>query len=353
MPTELIQTILSLLSLVDCVRTASVCKTWNTSYNSMPESKYFPLLLHFPLDTSCCKLLDPFYGQEHSISMKWLRSDGRLKLHFSKHGWIIVSDRSCSLFILNPLTRDAIKLPPLSEEELHSMSFSFSSVPTSSDCMVFGVFGSTVKAWRCGWVNWCQREVEGMNVHDAFRASFASPVVFCDKLYCLGRRGHLVVYDPNKNTSQLLENPRRIRSPGGTVPGEKEFYLLELDRELVCIFKGSKIKSVSVYKLDQSKKAWVKLPRFGDKTVFLSCRGSLWRPSEKKEYTNGILFPRFYVENNMDMAFYSMQNRTFQAKFCDMEELMNCAWFEPNLTRMRKQTKNKMDSKEYGYISNE
>jgi hypothetical protein len=311
---------------------ASVCKIWNTICNSMIESKSFHLLLHFPLDTSCCKLLDPFHRQEYSISMKWLRSEGRLKLHFSKHGWIIVSDRSC-LFILNPLTREVIELPPLSKKELHSMSFSISSVPTSLDCMVFGTFGSTVKVWRHGCANWCQSEVEGMSAHNAFRSSFASSVFFGGKLFCLGRRGHVVVYDPKENKSKLLENPNRLHFRRENIPGEMEFYLLELDRELVCIFKGRRLKSMSVYKLYGSRKACVKLRSFGDKTVFLSRRGALWRPSKKKEYANGILFPRFDVEGNNDVAFYSMKKRTFQAKFKDMKELMNCAWFEPNMTR--------------------
>ncbi|XP_078178896.1 F-box/kelch-repeat protein At1g57790-like [Carex rostrata] len=341
LPEEMVQELFSLLPLPDRIRLASVCKSLNSFSKYIQDSKVFPWLM-CSLDCGSLKFFDTFYGVEHSLQMKWLGSDGKLTFHFSKDGWIIASDRKPyiglpSLFILNPLTKQGIKLPSVHIYEDEYMPFSFSSVPTNSDCIVLRVFTNSwscvLYTWHRGLTKWKSVKIDLSD--NLFRPTSASPVFLNGEFYILGREGDLLVFNPITKKYRFLNISVPVHSHWDPIKQE-DFYLLELAGKLICVLKESMMASHAVYKLDQIKGVWVELDNLGEMTAFLSCRNSLSRPSTHRMYANGMLFPRFYREERKKPMFYSMQNRAFQPMSDDTREIMNCVWFEPNLFIIKK-----------------
>ncbi|XP_078178897.1 F-box/kelch-repeat protein At1g57790-like [Carex rostrata] len=250
--------------------------------------------------------------------MKWLGSDGKLTIHFSKDGWIIASNRKWSLFILNSLTKQGIKLP-LSvltwSYMINKVIFSFSSVPTDSDCIVLGVCTYFRSCELCAWH---RRQLSSNRGYvdlsgNLFRPTSASPVFIKGEFYILGREGDLLVFNPITKKLRFLSIPVPIHSRRGSEIKEEDCYLPDLaGDQLIYVLKESTMASYVVYRLDQSKMIWVELDDLGDMTAFLSPRSSMLRLSRNKMYVNGMLFPKFYGKGRKKPVFFSIQNHAFQ-----------------------------------------
>lgn len=280
--------------------------------------------------------------------MEWLGSYGKLTFHCSKDGWFIASDRNKSLFILNPLTREGIKLPPLRNYWISHMSFSFSSVPTNSNCIVLGVQANysycLLYTWRRGldhWIEECIKFTDDDN-DDPFCPELVGPVFFRDEFYILGTKGDFLVFNPTTEKHQFLNMLAPIHSEAVLDTRKEECYLLQLDGELIYVFKSRMIETYSVYKLDRSKMVWMELKDLKGMTAFLSCGSSIMRPSMNRVYANGMLFPRIYGDGSKRPVFYSVQNDAWQLKSEDTKEIMNCIWFEPNLLASKSKRIRKM-----------
>ncbi|KAJ3688010.1 hypothetical protein LUZ61_017174 [Rhynchospora tenuis] len=338
-PVDIVQELLSFLPLPDRIRLVSVCKAWIPFTKSIQDSEDFPWLM-CSSDCGSLKFFDTFHGVENSLQMEWLGSDGKLALHFSKDGWVIASDRKNSLFLFNPLTRQGIQLPStLSDHWLLYMPFSFSSVPTNSDCIVLAVWNTfdscTLITWHRGRVTWKSQHVEFQD--DLFRVASTCPVFYNDEFYILGRKGDLLIFNPITKECRFLNITVPVHFWG--VPGiRKDCYLLEFRGELIYVLQESMTASYVVYKLDQSKMVWAELDDLGDMTTFLSSKNCMSRQSRDRLYANGLLFPRFHGDDGNRPVLYSMQSHAFEPKPKDMKEIMNCLWFEPNL-RIRKSKK--------------
>lgn len=93
---------------MDRIRLASVCKNWSSTSVPICETK----------------------------TLDEVRVHDYLALHFSKDGWLVV-------FIMNLFTDDEIvESPPMIYVSYCFDDISFSSVPTSSGCVLFGISGS-------------------------------------------------------------------------------------------------------------------------------------------------------------------------------------------------------------------
>ncbi|KAI3944283.1 hypothetical protein MKW98_016513, partial [Papaver atlanticum] len=56
----------------------------------------------------------------------------------SKGGWLLMSKGFINMFFYNPFTKATIKLPDLPADNI-GRGIAFSSLPTSSDCVVFAI----------------------------------------------------------------------------------------------------------------------------------------------------------------------------------------------------------------------
>ncbi|KAJ3694785.1 hypothetical protein LUZ60_000162 [Juncus effusus] len=329
-PTDLLELLLSKLSLVDCIYIPTVCKSWSCVPNHLQEAKVWPWLMYCLKDSNLCKFIDPLYGKEYSMDLKFLGFDSdKIALHFSKDGWVLVScgnGNNISISIINPFTRRVVKLPSCSLcSDSHSLSFS--SVPTSPDFVVFGITFFALFTWRPGQEKW--NDLNGSSNPGNFYFARNNPVFFLGEVYCLGRTGNLAVFDLETMECEVLDWPEPILSEKPAREKE-DCYLMEIEGELISVFpNGGMEGSFRIFKLDQSEMDWIELDDLRDLTLFIDRRSSIAKRAPWESCANRIYFPRFDDDNKLG-AFYSMETKKYYPKVYGLTEPLNCVWIEPN-----------------------
>ncbi|KAG1332020.1 putative F-box/kelch-repeat protein [Cocos nucifera] len=267
------------------------------------------------------------------MEIEELSSDEPLNLRFSRNGWVLISEGDYSLFIINPFTGTVIDLPELDESWYCYNGISFSSQPTSSDCVVFGIGGinSTyvyMSLWRQGddaWTNlWYDNNLP-------FYVANNNPVFHHGLFYCLGKYGNLGVFNPMDMTWTVLDRPKPIHSVVNEERSMEDCYLVESNGELLSVFNGNNAKPILVFRLDKSKMTWRKVYNLRNETLFLDVRTSLSVQAPRKEFESRIYFPRFSKDDHRKGVYYSMRGREYYPKFYGVKEPVDCIWIEPSL----------------------
>ncbi|KAL8088418.1 F-box protein SKIP23-like [Apium graveolens] len=134
LPPELLYTIATNLKhLQDHIRFRSVCQAWRSSTPETPVNLPCQLpWLMLPAHHFCFNppshhrgFYDLSNNKIHALSLSKITH--RSRRCGSSHGWLAFLEESPSFFILNPLTRAVVNLPPLSQFP-NVMSFDFSKV---------------------------------------------------------------------------------------------------------------------------------------------------------------------------------------------------------------------------------
>ncbi|KAF5189931.1 F-box family protein [Thalictrum thalictroides] len=352
LPIDLVQLISSSLSLGDCIRFRLICKTWisiTSPLRSNPpliqsnsESQPLPWLMSIPVtNKGACSFYHPIYSDTYTMDIPEIA--GAL-IHDSKYGWLLLSREKTFLFFFNPLTMENIKLPD--NEEWHLLyGVSFSSPPTSSDCVVFGItqyhekFVEMLIYSKNDEDSWYDFRVD-TKVPYEFMASDCNPL-FCDGVfYCLSKDGKLGCFNPMESEdddliwkvlpvppvfcfSKLMDFTTDIRG-----------FIGEYDGEIISVFVGVDGKQIEVYKLDRSELKWVKLDNLGDKVLFLGQKTCMLVTARLKGIENRIYLPRFKENANVFYSLRSGQYHWFGAKetradWIDTSEHWNCEWILP------------------------
>jgi hypothetical protein len=343
LPVEMVELLLTRLSLVDCLRLPSVCKAWSQASSSLEKRNDWPWLMHLPnLKYRQCKFFDPFYCKEYTIKCDELAASDHLALRFSKNGWVVVTEGNQRVFLLNPFTAQIFNLPALTSldfilptlEDYIFDGISFTSVPTSPDFIVYGFFFQvcgkfvSISMWRPGEEEWTTIEFVP---YVPFLPSFNNPVLFRGEFYCLGRKGELGVFNPELETWTVLSNPEPVYLVEPHY-GDEYCYLMELNGDLISVFGTDDTqKAIRAFKLDQSKMVWRKLEDLGDMTLFVDRRNSIAIRSPEKKYANRIYITRWEGVDSKKGIFYSMEDHKYYPSVHSMEEPVTCVWMEPNL----------------------
>ncbi|KAM0929762.1 hypothetical protein ACQ4PT_001385 [Festuca glaucescens] len=347
LPLELLELVVSKLSMVDRLRFPVVCKSWNMVSNPVEQAKVWPWLMHYSGRDGVCKLFDPLRCLEYTISVEtFLTSEieGEHDRHIfrsSKDGWVAVSTavEIDDIYIINPFTGDIVEVAML-ERKYHFMGMSWSSIdPTSPDCVFFGVDSSHdgkavgVLTCRHNENDWTEQHLEYYE-GAPFPVAYANPVFFHDKFYCLSRMGNLGTLDPTSDTWTILEKPKPIHMEmkffGDDHEGREFCYLVEVGGELVCVFVRNANEPPRVFKLNEEEMAWMEVQDIGGSTLFLDFRASYSMVSPEAGHGNKIYFPR-YSEDGKQMAFYDMEAKVYQPSFYGLKQPLHCVWVVPNL----------------------
>ncbi|KAF5187685.1 Sec1-like protein, partial [Thalictrum thalictroides] len=322
LPVELLELILSGLILDDYKRFQLTCKAWiNITPPIQPsliQSKFIsqplPWLLAFPKDQSSSNIYHPIYGDAYVINFPHEIVGAIVRC--AKYGWLLMSQGKYSHFFFNPSTMETIKLPDHHVSLYYFYPFvniSFSSPPTSSDCVVLGHCDSDIVVYRKSDDTWYEHSCFGR-----LSPSYCNQV-FCDGLfYSLSLNGKLGVFNPNETKEENMwrDFPNTIIqefSSKSTIFLMIEFvrsYIVEYDSEIFSIFVGHWGKPVRVYKLDRSKMSWERLESLGDKVIFLCQTASILMPAPLKGIENRIYFPRFQGRDNV---FYSLSTGKYHS----------------------------------------
>ncbi|KAI3994270.1 hypothetical protein MKX01_012527 [Papaver californicum] len=264
---------------------------------------------------------NPLHNEKYLMNIPELLNGATVRS--SRGGWLLISKG-------RTLT---IKLPNLPDDKEYVYSvISFSSVPTSPDCLVFGIttFLSYVLilSIKRGDASWTFNMLDNIppNRKDVCEISNCSNRAF----YCLDCNGTLGVYDGNDISWETLVNV-----PPPNCNFIYKSFLVECGGELLSVFLGNFGKWVRVFKLDMSGSVWIEVKHLGKHMLCISntlCI-SAFAPNSRME--NKIYFPR---SHKGEIFYYSLETGTYNsfssrsslADFYDSTEYLSCSWIEPN-----------------------
>ncbi|OVA04483.1 Protein of unknown function DUF295 [Macleaya cordata] len=238
-----------------------------------------------------------------------------------------------TLFFYNPFTRATIQLPDL-KRRYNLVSIAFSSLPTSSDYVVFGIAHDDwfeISIFVVAWGNnfWRSRRFLNTNV-EKYMPCINNPVFYNGAFYCLDYNGTLGVFNlKNGFIWKVLVKPREHFN--AVYPS----FLVECDGKLLLVDLGPFGKSVGIFRLDFSKMVWVKVESLGTHMLFISNTSCLSAIAPNSCMENKIYFARLHGEG---ILFYSLDTGSYHClgsqhsvkDFYDTTEQLNCTWIEPN-----------------------
>ncbi|EYU42389.1 hypothetical protein MIMGU_mgv1a018875mg, partial [Erythranthe guttata] len=271
---------------------------------------------------------------------------------YSNYGWLLMSQiNNGPLFFFNPLTRQKFQLPPTETEEPFD-SVCFTSPPTSSDCFVFGIFGSSHSdETEYGLIRFGDEEWK-IELYDGFMYANCPPVFHNGMYYCLDDEWRSFrVYDPTnhewticghcpekiedsnddeKNEENKDEHKDDEEEDEGEDEGEEdeeeeeedddeeeeeevtqECHVVQVDGEIWGVFVMNNDRKVEVLKFDLSDKCWNKVESLGDKCLYVSPNGSFAEDCDGgSDKANKIYFNKFHGKNGV---WYSLSSGMYHS----------------------------------------
>ncbi|KAM7473662.1 hypothetical protein LguiB_020905 [Lonicera macranthoides] len=346
LPVDVLRLIGSRLLARDRIFSRSVCRNWRSAIPVVPSPvpltkslmsfatmTRFPLLMYYGCEGSFYSFYHPVYNTTY-VSPKIANA----KIRFSKDGWLLMSQGQKEIFFFNPIINKQIDLPNVLDYSYNFTTISFSSLPTSADCTVFGVRHSSSTSIsfnfiRRGEDTWTECTVKSSI---EFIGSLNNPVFHNGLFYYLDRKGILGTFDPTQEGGEdgwtVLEKPKQ---PCNSIHRN---YLFECDGELISVFLGQLGKWVKIFKLDAPTMTWRKLESLGDKMLFVSRTASFSATNSEQEVMgmeNKIYFPTFNGKNGV---FYSLNTCKFHTlgtgynsdDFYGTTLKLLCTWIDPS-----------------------
>ncbi|XP_026451766.1 F-box/kelch-repeat protein At1g57790-like [Papaver somniferum] len=289
-----------------------------------------------------CNIVDPMHNNDKYLLKLSDQLVAGATIRFSKDGWLLLSNGKKTVFCYNPFTRGMIFLPDVPDNyALGGMSFS--SVPTSRDCVVIAIsnwweltgnneisflvtkLGKSATGWTIYRFNY-----EEYSLEYNFMPCVNNPVFYNGAFYCLDYNGMLGVFNMKGDFSWKVLS-KSLKQFGGFYPS----YLVECDDKLLLVNLGHCGKSVDIYRLDDSEMVWVKLNSLGKHALFISNTSSFSAVAPRSCMENNIYFPRLYGGR---ILYYSLDTRRYHCvgsdqhtsqDFHNTKERSNSTWIEP------------------------
>ena len=318
-PMDLLMLVVERLTPADHVRMSTTCKSWQVAAPSFLFSKT-PVLLFIENHTS--NFFDPLSKKKWATCIPELLD---ATFHYSKGGWLLLSlnNIQSQFFFFNPFTNEKINLPDFYPDTLYEPPYNalckpgafvvtFSSPPTSEDCVIFHLSAMTYHSphthkthyfyvyHACSQkdTTW-KRKLRGETDYDLFNdlfqtqpACYKNLQYFDGSFYYLNTGGTLAIIELTKKTSiiQTVEKPRHLP------PKHDDCYLVESEGEVLSIFcYGNQTRRVfqvdqSVVYKSQHEHQWIEWKSLRDNNFFLDRLSSL---STVVRGDNMIYFPTF------------------------------------------------------------
>ncbi|KAH6830547.1 hypothetical protein C2S53_010465 [Perilla frutescens var. hirtella] len=330
LPIELLELILSRLSLRDNVRASAVCRGWLSVAVSVRMANKSPWLMFFPKFGDLYEFYDPSQRKTYWLELPELNGS---RICYAKDGWLLLyTPRTQSVFFCCPYTGELINLPSL---ELMYQIVAFSAAPTCSSCILFTVkhVNPTVVAvstCRPGATEWTTVNYQNRL---PFVSSIWNKLVFCKGLfYCLSLTGWLGVYDPAKSTWAVHSVPPPKCPENFFVKNWwKGKFMAEHNGDIFVIYTCSAVNPM-IYKLDQTNKVWVEMESLGGMTLFANFLSSHARIDLLGTMRNNVYFSkvRFYGKRCVS---YSLENGRYyprkQRYDWGEQDPFESIWIEP------------------------
>ncbi|KAJ3681666.1 hypothetical protein LUZ60_014239 [Juncus effusus] len=341
---DIVRLIVHRLSYLDTQCIGNAIPAWLPIIREIPKplgnwSTGSPCLLSFSNDFKRCCLIDQLRDMTHIIWSPELPC--RIEILYSKHGWLLLLATSDSftktddlsraihdyfIFFYNPLSKAIIKLPP--PECIIKYSFSFSSPPTSSNCVVIGVNfeGDEIVICRKGDSEWIEEMYAGEDGEEILRNEFTTPVFLKGEFHILMRDGKIGLFNPVTLSLGLCCESKMIN------PETHRHHLVESNDELFWVVATKTGDSIHVYKLDRSDYKWKEVESLEGKCFFVGPCSSVSASTLGAE-KDMIYFP---MSQDGHLVGYSCaEQRSFPKEnfYGAHELLLGSCWIEPRWTQ--------------------
>lgn len=294
LPAELLELILSRLTLEDNVRASAVCKRWHSVATSVRVVNQSLWLMYFPKFGNCYDFYDPVQRKTHSLELPELSGS---RVCYTKDGWLLLyRPRTHRVFFFNPFTRELIKLPRF---EMTYQIVAFSCAPTSPGCVLFTVkhVSPTIVAISTCFPGATVWTTVNYQNRLPFVSSIWNKLVFCDGLfYCLSLTGWLGVFDPVECTWNVLAvPPPKCPEKFFAKNWWKGKFMTEHEGDIIVIYTCSSENPI-VFKLDRTLMEWEEMKTLNGVTLFASFLSSHSRTDLPGIMRNSVYFSkvRFY-----------------------------------------------------------
>ncbi|XVF56789.1 hypothetical protein PTKIN_Ptkin06aG0148400 [Pterospermum kingtungense] len=307
LPVEILNLIIRRLSMIiDQIRFRLVCKNWHLAEVPEYESNV-PWLLgflwHFDLGvgdamTQLISFHIPSPNNQCQITKNIVKEELELfgaGICASKYGWLLLQ-QSDKAFFYSPFSGKAIKLPNM---EINFNRATFSSSPTSPDCICFAIQSSKssdkIRFSICspGNLEWCTIEVDGFN-------KAVEDVVYSNgNFYCVFSGGVLgAFYVASCHWSMLT-----CMEPIIEMQVWSRSRLVESNEELLLVCCS---KDFHVFRFNWAKMGWRKINKLANQALFLCCSSF----AAAAEGNTSALADRIYYHSNQHRScFYDLHTK--------------------------------------------
>lgn len=330
LPTELLESIVSLITLKDNIRVSAVCKKWYSVAISVRVVNKAPWIMHFPKYGDLFEFYDPSRRQTHTIHFPELQG---CRVCYTKDNWLLAYRPTTQrVLFFNPFTRELIKLPKF---EMAYQIVAFSSAPVSSDCILFTVrhVSPTVVAISTCYPGATQWTTVNHRSRLPFVSSIWNKVVFCKGLfYCLSLTGWLGVFDPQERTWTIrIVAPPKCPESFYSKSWWKGKFMTEHKGDIIVIYTCH-VENPIVYKLDLTNKVWKEMRTLAGATLFASFLTSYAKVDLLGVSRNSVYFPKVRFYGKRCISYSLDKSRYYPKKQChDWGELdpFESIWIEP------------------------
>ncbi|XP_026452297.1 F-box protein At3g56470-like [Papaver somniferum] len=230
-----------------------VCKANRAIMPKVQATSYLSPWLVFSRDLkyTIYNVVNPMYNDEnYAINLYDLTG---CTICFQKGGWLLMT-RKENLFFYNPFTRETVNIPNMDVGNYSVVSFS--SLPTSSDCIVFamarrndGIYINCIRKGEAHWIHWSFFNFHNTNIERSM--PFLSTAVFHDgDFFCLDDHGTVGRFSTKDNNWKVVKEP------------DEEFYqghLVECFGALLLVQLEHCGTPVKISKLNFSEMEWVEV----------------------------------------------------------------------------------------------
>ncbi|XP_050379545.1 LOW QUALITY PROTEIN: F-box/kelch-repeat protein At1g57790-like [Argentina anserina] len=337
LPKDLLEVMVSRLSLHDNIRTSGVCKSsvysskrWHLAANAMRVVNRPPLLMFCSRDGEKFKFYDPSQRRIQPVKFPQLVYS---KVCCSKDGWLLLYNPTyIRAFFFNPFTQDEVKLPTY---DLDHQIVAFSAPPTFTSCIVFTIKHVSSTSVNISTCRPGAKEMTTVQYQNRlpFVSSIWNKLVFCNDLfYCQSLTGWVGVFNPHERTWTVLSVPPP-KCPDRFLAKNwwKGNFLSEKHGSILVIYTCSTENPIA-FKLDEKNMVWEQLGNLDGATVFASFLTTLTNVNLPAIKRNSIYFSkiRFYGRHCIS---YSLEDGRCHPRneYHDWGELepYETIWIEP------------------------
>lgn len=313
LPPELLQTVATTLpSIANYIRFRAVCQNWRRAapISTLYLPREFPWLM---LPLSRCstrrRFFNPLTKNLHRLTLPEASHSRRRA--GSSLGWLVLIDESPSIFLINPLTRDRIALPPLSSFpnvtnfDFYSIGREYTVRSPENDLDFY-----SLKEMRDGFIKkvilshspyhdpnffafailnqhenlaYCKNGYNSWRIIDEARLYSEDVIYFNGAFYAVDRFGSIAICDMNNGELPVV----KIIHVEQQIDGDMKYLVdamgdlllvaryLDFEIDIEYYVEVCKTVKFNVFRFDWNAKKWEKLASLDDKVLLLGENSSL------------------------------------------------------------------------------